>query len=235
VTALGIMACVMGAYPLLNFIPVAALAGIMLVVVMHTFKWFSVSMVVAALLPGSIREKLGPRFQRKAPRVEVFVIFIVTLLSNWPAGTNIAYAVGVGVAICAINYAWKSGKTFTWRESVGEDGTKYYDIEGPLFFAASNRFVKVMNPENDPDKVEVRFSSSTSIMDYSAMEALHKIAVSYAGKNKKVVFKSLCPESEKMITKANKLCASIEYTSREIAVPDVEGIAPLPEEVGCNE
>ena len=28
-----------GAYPLLNFIPVAALAGIMLVVVLHTFKW----------------------------------------------------------------------------------------------------------------------------------------------------------------------------------------------------
>ena len=44
VTALGIMACVMGAYPLLNFIPVAALAGIMLVVVFHTFKWFTIPM-----------------------------------------------------------------------------------------------------------------------------------------------------------------------------------------------
>lgn len=45
VTALGIMACVMGAYPLLNFIPVAALAGIMLVVVFHTFKWFTIPML----------------------------------------------------------------------------------------------------------------------------------------------------------------------------------------------
>jgi len=214
VTAIGIMACVMGAYPLLNYIPVAALAGIMLVVVLHTFKWFSVSMVVAALLPDSTREKLGPRFQRKAPRVEVFVIFLVTLLSNWPQGTNIAYAVGVGVAICAINYAWSSGQTFTWRESYGPDGTKYYDIEGPLFFAASNRFAKVMNPDNDPDSVEVRFSSSTSIMDLSAMEALHIIASSYAGKEKRVVFKSLCLESEKRITKANNLWASIEYTRR---------------------
>jgi len=40
-TALVVMAAVVGAYPILNFIPVAALAGIMLVVVIHTFKWFS--------------------------------------------------------------------------------------------------------------------------------------------------------------------------------------------------
>jgi len=213
VTAIGIMACVMGAYPLLNFIPVAALAGIMLVVVLHTFKWFSVSMLVASVLPGSIREKLGPRFQRKVPRVEVLVIFVVTLLSNWPKGTNIAYAVGVGVAMCAINYAWKSGKTFEYKESM-EGDIKVYDIRGPLFFAASNRFVKVMNPDNDPDKVEVRFSSSTSIMDYSAMEALHKIHVAYESKGKTVVFKSLCPMSVTMLEKAKKLCATIQYTER---------------------
>jgi len=187
-------------------------------------------MLVACILPKSIRDKLGPRFQRKVPRVELFAIFAVTLLSNFPAGTNIAYAVGVGVAICAINYAWKSGKTFTWRESFGNDGTKYYDIEGPLFFAATNRFIKVMNPDVDPDKVEVRFSDTTSIMDYSAMEALHRIAHSYASKGKRVVFKSLCPESEKLISKANRLCASIEYTSREIGVQDVEGIVPDPDE-----
>merc|ERR1719215_2132192 len=73
-TALGIMACVMGAYPLLNFIPVAALAGIMIVVVLHTFKWFSLGMIIAALLPQSIRQKAYPRLQRKVPRLEVFVI-----------------------------------------------------------------------------------------------------------------------------------------------------------------
>lgn len=63
VTALGIMACVMGAYPLLNFIPVAALAGIMLVVVLHTFKWFTIPMILAAFLPKCLRNKLS--LQRK--------------------------------------------------------------------------------------------------------------------------------------------------------------------------
>ena len=49
-TALGILLCVSCAYSVLNFIPMAALAGIMIVVVMHTFKWFSLPMLVAALL-----------------------------------------------------------------------------------------------------------------------------------------------------------------------------------------
>jgi len=67
VTALGIMICVVGAYPVLNFIPVAALAGIMLVVVLHTFKWFSLTMIAAAFLPLSIRKKFGARLERKVP------------------------------------------------------------------------------------------------------------------------------------------------------------------------
>ena len=37
-TALGVLLCVSVAYRVLNFIPMAALAGVMLVVVMHTFK-----------------------------------------------------------------------------------------------------------------------------------------------------------------------------------------------------
>eukprot|EP00971_Amphidinium_carterae_P223913 4442919-Amphidinium_carterae.1 len=36
---------------------VAALAGVMIVVVLHTFKWFSLTMLVAALLPKKYRAK----------------------------------------------------------------------------------------------------------------------------------------------------------------------------------
>ena len=50
-TALGIVITVSVAYEVLNFIPMAALAGIMIVVVLHTFKWFSLPMLVAAALP----------------------------------------------------------------------------------------------------------------------------------------------------------------------------------------
>lgn len=156
----GIMACIMGAYPLLNFIPVAALAGVMLVVVIHTFKWFSLQMVLAALMPQQFRDSFGPRLQLKVPRIDVFVIVVVTVLSNFPKGTNIAYAVGVGVAICAVNYAWKSGNQLDWRVTTFGD-KKYYDIDGPCFFAATNRFVKARDVGRREESENVRHTQHT--------------------------------------------------------------------------
>lgn len=211
VTAIGIMVCVMGAYPLLNYIPVAALSGIMLVVVLHTFKWFSVKMVLAAALPQKYRNKFG--LKHKVPRIEVLVIVVVTVLCKWPEGTNIAYAVGVGLAITALAFAWESGKKFDVGISEDEDnGIKYYDIQGPLFFASSNIFLKIMNPDRDPDKVEVRFASGSGLMDFSALDALNKLTISYKAKGKQIVFTRLSPESTKIIRKANSICQQIEYS-----------------------
>merc|ERR1712217_747287 len=82
------------AYELLNYIPVAALAGIMLVVVLHTFKWFSLAILVATL-PACIRNRVN--LQQKIPRIEAFVILLVTLMAVF---TNIAYAVISGMAVC---------------------------------------------------------------------------------------------------------------------------------------
>lgn len=207
VTAFGIMACVMGAYPLLNFIPVAALAGIMIVVVLHTFKWFSLQMVLAMLLPKTWRDRFG--LQLKVPRVEVAVIVIVTVLCNWPPGTNIAYAVIVGVAITSMAYAWNSGWTF--NVTITESGdTKFYYISGPMFFASANRFEKMCNPDRDPNNVEVMFQSS-SLMDYSAMKKMQDITESYRKQKKSIVFRGLKQGSEKLIEKASRLVSNIEY------------------------
>ena len=78
------MACVMGAYPLLNFIPVAALAGIMLVVVLHTFKWFTIPMILAAFLPKFLRNKLS--LQRKV-RMGYQGIWDVKSMTWWIHGS----------------------------------------------------------------------------------------------------------------------------------------------------
>lgn len=67
-------------------------------------------MILAAFLPRFLRNKLS--LQRKVPRIDAIVIIIVTILCKWPAGTNIAVAVGVGVAICSMSYAWNSADTF---------------------------------------------------------------------------------------------------------------------------
>jgi SulP family sulfate permease len=221
-TALVVMASIMGAYPVLNFIPVAALAGVMIVVVLHTFKWFSLTMLLN-MLPMRIRACLGPKYStRKIPRVEVVVIVTVTLMSIF---LNIAYAVGAGIAICAIAFAWDAGSQLEVKipEMPSEEGKKIYQIEGLLFFTSANRLAKVLDVDGDPDKVEIWFGSS-SLMDYTAIATLHKVAEEYKAKNKEVVFKSLNMSSQKIIEKANDLVASIEWTAAEESIPKVPDI-----------
>jgi len=196
---------------------VAALAGIMLVVVLHTFKWFSLAILVATL-PACIRNRVN--LQQKIPRIEALVILLVTVMAVF---TNIAYAVISGVAVCAIAFSWNSASNF--EVSVKEDsGIKRYMIEGPLFFTTANKLSKLLNPENEPNAVEVHFGSS-SVMDYTAIETLNKIAISYKSKGKTITFHTMNQSSRKLIEKANHLISSIEYTSgNEVHVQDVPDV-----------
>merc|ERR1719197_1224213 len=79
VTAIVVMAASCGAYEVLNVIPVAALSGIMIVVVLHTFKWFSVPIILSSLMPQRLRKAC--KFEKKIPRTEAFVILGVTLVA----------------------------------------------------------------------------------------------------------------------------------------------------------
>jgi SulP family sulfate permease len=188
-TALLVMVSVMGAYPLLNYIPVAALAGIMLVVVIHTFKWFSVKMMIASLfklLPKSLQSQL---WQTDAPPSEVAVILLVSVFAILQ---NIAVAVGVGVAACAVIYSWESLSALdVSKVYVGPDDVKYYDIAGPIFFTTANKLLKFFQdtPDTDPKEVKVRFISRQPVkLDYTAAQAIQKIKDSYAKKDKTITF-----------------------------------------------
>ena len=58
-------------YPVLDYIPVSALAGVMIVVVIHTFKWVKIPYIVAAALPGAWRPRVNARLEplrRHPPR-----------------------------------------------------------------------------------------------------------------------------------------------------------------------
>jgi len=126
--------------------------------------------------------------------------------------------------------------------SISEEGNiKYYDISGPMYFVTSNRLLKILTPDVDPPCVEVRFDDSSSLLDYSAMETLHRIAASYEVLEKKVVFKCLCSSSQKMVQKASHLMKSISYKNEEqvmqpepvfgvtpvVAEPHQEGLLPV--------
>jgi len=223
VTALVVMAACVGAYPLLNFIPVSALAGIMLVVVLHTFKWSTLTMLIN-ILPQSIRVKFGSYGQRKIPRIEVFVVVVVTLVSIL---ANIAYSVIVGVAICAIAFSWNAAGMLEVRtEDVPEGCKRIYHIEGPVFFTTANKLLKMFDADNDPEVVEVVFGYS-SLMDYTAISTLHRVASDYAAKDKKVIYKCLNISSQKLVDKANDLVKAIKFTPKAEATAASTIEAPL--------
>merc|ERR1719324_119738 len=79
ITALGVLLMTAGCYPILNYIPVAALTGIMLVVVLHTFKWFSLRMLLAVVLPENTRKNWNMNY--KVDFFEVLTIVVVTVVT----------------------------------------------------------------------------------------------------------------------------------------------------------
>jgi SulP family sulfate permease len=184
---------------------VAALVGLMMIVVIRTFKWFSLKMFLAAALPKRIRDKIN--LQTKVPRYEAFAILATTVLANVPKGTNLAYAVLAGVIISALGYSWRSGNLFEINES-WEGDKKCFEVNGPLFFASANRLAKILNPNKTDDVILV--FGKTTIIDYTALDVLNKVRESYEGKEKVIEFRGIDAESMKVIHKAGGHFGSIK-------------------------
>eukprot|EP00923_Selenidium_pygospionis_P028826 GHVN01051561.1.p1 GENE.GHVN01051561.1~~GHVN01051561.1.p1 ORF type:complete len:111 (-),score=0.01 GHVN01051561.1:158-490(-) len=81
VAAVCVFAFIAGLYPVLNYIPIAALVGIMFVVCIRTFRWSSVLIVAMSMLPRRFRVKLPAQSQIKVKRWDALIIVLVTLLT----------------------------------------------------------------------------------------------------------------------------------------------------------
>ena len=81
------------------------------------------------------------------------VVSTVTVLED------LAIAVLVGVIIAALVFAWENATMIRARKSTKEDGTKVYEIWGPLLGSVQN-FNTKFDVKNDPEKVEIDFIES---------------------------------------------------------------------------
>lgn len=162
VAAVGLITLVVSLSGVLNAIPVAVLVGIMFMVSIGTFEWSSFSRL------------------NKMPRTDAFVMVTVTLIT---VVEDLAVAVIAGVIISALAFAWKHAKIFA-KSHIEEDGTKVYELEGPLFFGSTTTFGDNFDVENDPKKVVIDFKDAR-VMDSSGVEAIDMITKKYeeAGKN----------------------------------------------------
>ena len=181
--ALFLLSFILFASPLIEQIPLAALVGVMFMVVIGTFAWQSF------------------RVLRKVPRVDAVVIVLVTAIT---VATDLATAVVAGVIVSALAYAWQNAKRIHARIETGEDGAKVYRIEGPLFFGSTDGFTELFTPEADPDRVIVDFAESR-VADQSALAAIEALAARYEAQGKVLSLRHLSRDCHRLLNRAGQL------------------------------
>ena len=169
----------------IELIPLAALVGVMFMVVIGTFAWNSLTIL------------------RKVPLTDAFVIILVTVVTVME---DLAVAVVVGVIVSALAYAWKNAtrihaKTCILKE---ENGAKVYEIQGPLFFGSAEGFNELFEVETDPDMVIIDFGDSR-VADQSALQAIEAIAAKYEAAGKTIQLRHLSRDCHQLLTTAGHL------------------------------
>ncbi len=184
VAAVMLLVFIMFGSGLIEQLPMAALTGLMIMVAIGTFEWASLKVF------------------NKMPKSDVFVMVMVTLVTV--ILHNLALAVIVGVIIAALVFAWDNAKRIRARKRFDENGVKYYEIYGPLFFGSVGVFNEKFDVLNDPEEVVIDFAESR-VVDMSAIEALNKITERYLKVGKKVHLKHLSKDCQTLLKNAEKV------------------------------
>jgi SulP family sulfate permease len=180
--ALVLLGFILFAAPMIEMIPLAALVGIMFVVVIGTFEWASFRII------------------RGVNKEDAFVLFLVTAVT---VAQDLAIAVVVGVIVSALVFAWKHAKHIMARSHTDDDGWKVYELDGPLFFGSVTYFKDIFDTSNDPQDVVIDFNDSR-IWDSSGIDALDNLADKYQEKGKTLHIRHISPECRMLLRKANR-------------------------------
>ena len=112
-------------------------------------------------------------------------------------------AVIAGVIISALVFAWKNATMIRARKRIQPDGSKTYEIWGPLFFGSIQNFNAKFDVKNDPDNVEIDFVESR-VSDHSAVEAIFNLVEKYEAAGKTIHLKHLSEDCKELLYKADE-------------------------------
>jgi SulP family sulfate permease len=170
--------------PLIEQIPMAALVGVMFMVVIGTFEWASLKMF------------------RRMPRSDVFVMLLVsgyTVVMH-----DLASAVILGVIVSALVFAWQHATHIFADTKYNEFGSRIYQLHGPLFFASVSSFKELFDVNGDPDDVVIDFYY-TRVYDQSGLEAINWLAEKYESCGKRLHLTHLSMECRSLLDRAGDL------------------------------
>ena len=181
--ALYLLAFILVASSLIEQIPLAELVGVMFMVVIGTFAWQSLTIL------------------RRIPLTDALVMILVTIVTVM---SDLAIAVVVGVIVSALAYSWNNALRLHALTSIEPDGTKIYQIEGPLFFGSVAGFARIFVPSEDPDRIIIDFMYSR-VVDQSALQAIEDLAYKYEALGKVIQIRHLAHDCHALLNRAGQL------------------------------
>ena len=183
VAALALLCFILFTSALIEMIPLAALVGVMFMVVIGTFEWATFKLA------------------KRAPKKDFFVILLVTFVT---VISDLAVAVIVGVIVSALMFAWDHAKHIFVFDSINEKGSKVYEVNGPLFFGSVAHFLEFFDAQKDPSDIIIDFKQSR-VADHSAIEAIETLAERYNKAGKTLHLRHLSKDCLALLTKAGSL------------------------------
>ncbi len=183
IAAAALLTFILVGAPLIDRIPIAALTGVMFVVVIATFEWTSFKTI------------------GKVPLTDGLVIIAVTVITVWH---DLAVAVISGVILSALAFAWNSAKHV--RLSMVEDSAekRIYRLEGLIYFGSVRDFSEKFDPAKDPKLVVLDFHEAR-VCDLSGLEAIKALAGRYQKLGKSLELRHLSSDCGRMLERAGDL------------------------------
>ncbi|MGY4691236.1 SulP family inorganic anion transporter [Salibacterium sp. K-3] len=165
-------------------IPIAALAGVMIMVSISTFDWNSLRML--------------PKLPKSDSTVMLATVGTVVVTHDLSKG------VAVGVVLSAIFFAAKISRVKVREASESTVSHRLFRVEGQLFFASVTDFTNSFDYEKQAETVELDFSHA-HLWDDSAVQALEKVKAKFRQKGTQVVLTGVNQESSRLMQKLDGL------------------------------
>lgn len=169
---------------IISLIPIAALVGLMFMVVIGTFAWPTLKML------------------NKIPKSDAFVLVAVTVITV--ATGDLAIAVISWIIISALVFAWQKSTIIHVKRYIDEKNITHYELEGSLFFGSIEKFKTLFELKKDTDEVIIDFADSR-IMDHSAIEAIDNLTEKYSQLWKTLHIKHISEDCRNLIKNADKI------------------------------
>jgi SulP family sulfate permease len=181
--SLALLGFILFGSPLIEQIPLAALVGVMFMVVLSTFEWSSFRVI------------------KGIPKSDALIIVFVSVVT---VITNLAIAVALGIIFSALVFAWEKGKKMAATPYTNQFGYRIYPLEGPLFFGSVQSFKDLFDFKNDPLDIVIDFDNA-HVHDHSGLEAINFVAEKYGQQGKKLHLLNLSDECMLLLKKAENI------------------------------